>query len=68
MEQFTFTLTKSETDLIGAALGEMPYKVSSGLIDKLRAQAYVQMNRAVDEATPPVVSKEENGEGSQSRD
>lgn len=38
-----FTFTVEETNLILGALGELPAKVTMGMIDKIRAQAQPQL-------------------------
>ena len=39
MNEFTFTVTEQEANIILQALGELPARVSMGLIAKLQAQA-----------------------------
>jgi hypothetical protein len=46
MEKYTFVLTPDEVSLVGQALGELPYKLSAGLITKLQRQANEQENAA----------------------
>lgn len=64
MLNLTFFVTPDEANLIGQALGELPYKQVGKLIPKLQAQAAAQEAAAKHPApvTPPVpaANKEDN--------
>ena len=42
-EQFTLTLTKRHLDVIGAGLGELPYRVSAPVVAELNRQIADQL-------------------------
>jgi hypothetical protein len=44
MENFSFTVTESEANLIIASLAKQPFEVVASLIQKLQAQATKQNN------------------------
>lgn len=46
MPDIRLTLTPEETNLVLAALGEVPFKISAGLIGKIKAQGDAQMQAA----------------------
>ena len=48
-KQFALSLTASELDVIGAALGKLPYESVAGLFEKIRAQ-FNQQNTPADAA------------------
>jgi hypothetical protein len=47
--EFIFKVSEEEANLIMAALMEMPYKVSAGIIQKINQQAYEQRQKATTE-------------------
>ena len=47
---FVLTVEESEINVIGAALAELPFKVSSGLIQKLKQQVNEQQKPTVTDA------------------
>lgn len=43
MQEFKFILTADESNLIIQSLGEMPFRIVSGLINKMQTQAAPQI-------------------------
>lgn len=48
--EFTFTFTEQEANIILQALAELPFRTSAGVIAKLREQAAQQMQNAAPQA------------------
>jgi hypothetical protein len=49
---YTLTLTEQEVQVLGAALAELPFKVSSALITKIQSQINDQITDSVTEENP----------------
>lgn len=56
MNEKTFTLTISEQDVqvLGQALGELPFKVAAGVITKINQQLMEQQKPAAEAEVPKV--------------
>lgn len=52
-QTLTLTLTLAEANLMMAALGELPAKVSRVLMARLEAEAVAQLNKPSPPAAPP---------------
>lgn len=51
--EVTFVVTREEANLLGAALAELPFKVSAGLVVKLQQQAAVQAKAQEEKTEKP---------------
>lgn len=63
MKDFTLTVTEGQLGVIGAGLGELPYKLAAPVMHALQAQVAAQTAKSAEVAVKPTAANDADASG-----